>query len=619
MHEEQKHYTAFQQWCGDVSRDRKNAIENAATEIIALTASVESESAKANELATHIQNLQLEIGNKQTEQKNANAVRAAERKDFMAVDGDYSESIDALERAIVVLGKQNFDRKQAEDDLMQVASSPLVAAAQKSQLLSFVQQAPDPDAYEFQSSGVIDMLKGLRQKFKEERTNVQKEEMNKKFGYETAAQDNTNYVEKLEAELASKQSLQGAALAKAAEDKNTLEVTEKSKSEDEKYLGEATAECSLRAQEFQNRQKVRTEELNAIAEAQKVLSADAVSGAAEKHLPKLIQLRSTKRVAMLQTTSNRAVHVGAVARVEDYLEAQAAKFKSDNLSLAAIRASAGDPLGKVKKMIRDMLTKLRNEAQAETEKNAWCEKEVATNKNDRERLTSLVEEQMAEQEELSAQAQRLKAEKTRLSTEISDLDKAMAEATVLRTEESATNRQTIQDAQDGQNGVARAIQILKEFFDQAASGTVLVQDAKDDAPVTWDSDYKGQQSESGSVISMLEVLESDFIRLNTETEAQEDSNQRSYQKLLDESQQDKAVKNANLDNANNELTRTETQLEGVTKDLDNTNEELTASQNVYDKLKPQCIETGMSYEERVQKREDEIESLTNALELLRSD
>ena len=46
-----------------------------------------------------------------------------ENADYMATHKDYSESVDALERAIAVLKKQAYDRSQAE--LMQVAPAPL--------------------------------------------------------------------------------------------------------------------------------------------------------------------------------------------------------------------------------------------------------------------------------------------------------------------------------------------------------------------------------------------------------------------------------------------------------------------------------------------------------------
>jgi len=44
----------------------------------------------------------------------------------------------------------------------------------------------------------------------------------------------------------------------------------------------------------------------------------------------------------------------------------------------------------------------------------------------------------------------------------------------------------------------------------------------DDAPGTFDSSFKGQQAESGGVMGMLEVIASDFARLESDTTAAED-------------------------------------------------------------------------------------------------
>merc|ERR1719414_2076979 len=118
----------------------------------------------------------------------------------------------------------------------------------------------------------------------------------------------------------------------------------------------------------------------------------------------------------------------------------------------------------------------------------------------------------------------------------------MKEATDLRQSEHDANMIAIADGKAGQAGVANAIQILKEFYAAAAEKTALLQGAKDDLPGTWDKPYKGMQSENGGVIGMLEVLESDFARLEAETKANEDSNARSHQTFMDESTEDKAVK-----------------------------------------------------------------------------
>merc|ERR1711924_481475 len=101
--------------------------------------------------------------------------------DYDATHKDYSESIEALRAAIVVLEKQDYDRKQAES-LMQVKaleSKNLIPAEAKQVIETFLAQdpesalqvsAPEANAYEFQSKGIVEMLEKLLAKFVDERT-----------------------------------------------------------------------------------------------------------------------------------------------------------------------------------------------------------------------------------------------------------------------------------------------------------------------------------------------------------------------------------------------------------------------------------------------------------------
>merc|ERR1719463_363439 len=107
-----------------------------------------------------------------------------------------------------------------------------------------------------------------------------------------------------------------------------------------------------------------------------------------------------------------------------------------------------------------------------------------------------------------------------LTQAVADLDAAMAKATTLRGEEKATNAATVKDAQEAQTAVAQALTVLKEFYAKAGEATAFVQQ-QPESPEIFDSPYKGMQSENGGVIGMLEVIESDFARLEAETTAAE--------------------------------------------------------------------------------------------------
>merc|ERR1712151_956636 len=114
-----------------------------------------------------------------------------------------------------------------------------------------------------------------------------------------------------------------------------------------------------------------------------------------------------------------------------------------------------------------------------------------------------------------------------LTEAVAALDAAMAEATKLRQEEKAKNIQTIEDSQEAQTAVAQALTVLKEFYEKAGDATALLQQ-QPEAPEIFDAPYKGMQAENGGVIGMLEVIESDFARLESDTQAAESTAQQEY-------------------------------------------------------------------------------------------
>merc|ERR1719165_11103 len=77
--------------------------------------------------------------------------------------------------------------------------------------------------------------------------------------------------------------------------KGDLADTSAAKAEDEKTLKDLTTECAQTTVDFEARQKLRQEELDAISQAIEIMSSDAVAGSGTKHLPTLLQQGSKKR------------------------------------------------------------------------------------------------------------------------------------------------------------------------------------------------------------------------------------------------------------------------------------------------------------------------------------
>jgi len=218
----------------------------------------------------------------------------------------------------------------------------------------------------------------------------------------------------------------------------------------------------------------------------------------------------------------------------------------------------------------------------------------------------------AEIDELNASIAELGEDLTDLSKAVAELDQAMSTATKQRQEEKASNTETIKDASDAQTAVAQALVVLKEFYAKAAEATALVQKQPD----IFDSEYKGMGAESGGVVGMLEVIESDFARLEAETSSAEATAQKTYDEFMTDSKVDKAQKTTDSEHKTAKKQDQEQALTVKKGDLEGTQKELDAALAYFDKLKPSCVDSGVSYDDRVGRRKEEIESLQEALKIL---
>merc|ERR1719247_147563 len=178
----------------------------------------------------------------------------------------------------------------------------------------------------------------------------------------------------------------------------------------------------------------------------------------------------------------------------------------------------------------------------------------------------------------------------------------MNQATNIREDEKAKNAETVKDAREAQTAVAQALSVLKEFYEQAGDATSFVQE-----PEIFDEPYKGMQSENGGVVGMIEVIQSDFARLESETQASETQAQKEYDEFTSDSSIDKAQKTADIDHKTEKKESKSETLQQQRTDLDGEQKELQAAMSYYEKLKPSCVDASESYEDRVARRKEEIE------------
>merc|ERR1712017_23964 len=144
-----------------------------------------------------------------------------------------------------------------------------------------------------------------------------------------------------------------------------------------------------------------------------------------QHLPQFLQAKTS--LAQLRSQAQNPNQL----RVAAYLKEQASRINSRVLSALAMRV-ADDPFKKVKKMIKDLIVKLMEEANEEAEHKGWCDTELSTNEQTRKEKTEAVETLHAEIDQLEASIAKLTEDISELTKAVAELDAAVAKATSVR-------------------------------------------------------------------------------------------------------------------------------------------------------------------------------------------
>jgi len=513
-------------------------------------------------------------------------------------------------------------------------------------------QPPEANAYEFQSTSIVEMLKKLEDEFRDKLGQSQKEEMNSQHAHDMIMFDLKDAKENAETDIKDKTVEMNRKLAKAAANKTQIAGTQAVLEANEKTLSDMVTECFEKSLSFQEKQKLRKEELEAIQKAIEILSSDDVSGASAKHL----ELAQAKATSLAQTglRRNQASEQTPRNRVMEFLAEESSRLKSKQLGMLAQKLAA-DPFTKVKKLIDQMITRLLEEAKADADHEGFCDTEVGKSKVTRTRLQEEIDGLSAAVEDGKATILELTRSTEELTKAVADLVAAMTEATELREAENKENKATIADAMAAQKAVAAATAVIKDFYKKAMTATAFVQ-LKREANPEWglkmgvkmgspewnslaDPSYtgsmdrghkegmqtfgeveKGMQDEAEyGVLALLEVVQSDFSNLEASTKAAEAESQKAYDEFMILSKKGKAKKDRKIEMNTADKNSAESQMQQDIADLKATQDELIAAQAFYERLVPQCFDKGMTFNERTEARESEIASLKEALKILDSD
>jgi hypothetical protein len=435
----------------------------------------------------------------------------------------------------------------------------------------------------------------MRDKAEESLSSTRKGEMEAAHAYALMKQGLDDVVAVAKKQLTDDTLMRSTTEEELHEAEASLAETQKVLATDTEYLAELKQSCESKAVQWTARKKSAADEMAAIEQAKTTLSEGVPT--------------------FLQT----GARVQAAADSEDEVRDQAAKLlrslahKEQSYALAqlAIRVRS-DPFGKIRGLIEEMISKLVKDAAEEADQKQFCDEETSESKAKQADLSGKLEKNAARIQKAEAGKAKIAEEIKHLSGEIAEIDAGQAKATMVRSEQHEEFLKASQDAKDSAAAVAKAIDVLSEYYSKAASFVQV--GVKSHA---WQPALGGAKSDVGStIVSILENCESNFAQMLAEQEADEASAVESYDKLTQENRVAKAEKTADVEGKNNELKQLEVAVGNYKESKATTTSELDAVLAYLDKLKPQCETKALSYTERKAKRDAEIAGLKEALTLL---
>jgi len=622
--EDEEIYDKLACWCETNDKEKTKAIADAEAKIDDLTTKIEELTALSARLNTEIKNLESEVAKNQEALDQATAIREKQLAEFNAEEKDLLESISALKAAITVLSKHQggaflqVPRTHASavamtlQQQLQRHSSLLkgiISPSQKKIIAAFIQAPQDyfdakptfKQSYAPQSGEIYGILTQMLETFEANLSQSQKEEMENQKAYEDlkAAKEaeiaaGQEQIEKKTAELADTDE-------KNAQAKEDLEDTKKSLSADEQFLMMLKEKCAMTDKEWEERQKTRQLEMEAVSKALAILSGDDAHDLFTRTFnPALVEVA---------VTSKRREEASKL------LSQVAHKLNSPRLSALAYKVRL-DAFTRVKKAIDDMIAQLMKEKADEIKHKDFCVDEFNTNQLQTEKKEREKSDLIAKIEDLEMTIKALTEAIEKLKAEIAEMQLQMKRAGEDREKENKEFQTTVADQRETQRLLKAALNVLQDFYGKKAA---LLQGRKQEPvgppPPPGFEEYK-KNAASGGVMDMIQQIISDAKAMEAEAIRSEEDAQKAYEDFVKETNASIEAKSKEIVNKSEEKAKTEAELVETKEAKEAVMLELEQLSNYNAELHQSCDFVMKNFDVRQTARDEEVEALKQAKAIL---
>jgi len=539
------------------------------------------------------------------------------------------QSIAALKSAITVLSKHHGGSlvQGSQDQLVITLQHELsehesllqgvLTRSQKQVINSFVQapedyfsdaptslaQAQSP-SYAPQSGQIFGILQQMKETFESNLAQSQKDELANAKAYEDLKVAKEEEIAAAQAQVDTKTVELATTDEKLAQSKQDIEDTRASLSADEQFLMTLKETCSMTDKEFEQRQKDRQIEIEAVSKAMAILSSDDAHDLFSK----------TFNMAFIQKENSENLKRRVAA--SKLISSMAKKVKSPMLTSLAIRVRL-DAFTKVKKAIDDMIAQLLKDKEDEIKHKDYCisgfnenEKQTQKNEHEKKNLIAKIEDLTMEIDELTKAIETLKSE-------IAEMQVQMKRAGEDREKENAEFQTTVADQRATQKLLMQALDVLKGVYDKKAKAVLLQQKQEPAGPPPPPGFKKyTKNAAAGGVMGMIQNIINDAKAMEAEAIQGEEDGQKAYEDYVKDTNGSIEEKSKDIINKSEAKAKAEGEKTEKEEEKENVMLNLEQLSNENADLHKSCDFTIKNFDIRQTARDEEVEALKQAKAIL---
>mmetsp|Transcript_75643 Transcript_75643/g.133494 ORF Transcript_75643/g.133494 Transcript_75643/m.133494 type:complete len:766 (+) Transcript_75643:109-2406(+) len=527
-----------------------------------------------------------------------------------------------LTRLFSVAGEQRRSlraKPQESDSDSEVPSFVQLDSESESEELDDLDLAEDSQSQESAEPAELGgMLKDVKKETDSEKDKAAESEAKSAAAYAELAKKLKADVEAKEAAVKELKAIVSSSQEEASKAKNEILLAERTLKVTSAQMSQLNISLTDKKNDYEKKAASRIKEKDAVDEAIKVLSPALLQIAAAP-APKSAEVNYAGSFLQMSSEHHFEASVNRHGAVLSFLQEDLAG--SEGLQAESMLASPGlaslllqshsslgkgDILQKVKDMIREMLAKLKKTQAQDMQKAEWCNREMEHSKKTKDDKQSRADKVESKKSALDAELASLSATTGGGKKKLADMKDQLLKATELRQTEKEKAAADLVMYEEDRTVIEKALVVLHRVYGTSGSGS--------DGP-SGESGHAVSGKGAG-VVGLLEMQRDNFLRMEEETQKGEKDSAADFEDMKSSAQLTIMNFEKDLAYALSKETKLKEEVTRANADLASYNKEIQAVNEYIAQLEQQCSVAGDSYQERMQKRNQQLSSLKEALKEL---